>query len=229
LQRSRRRTIGLVIRDAGLLIRAPAWATRRQIEDAIQQKSRWIVSTLQAHHQRLDQLALQAEQWRAGGHIPYLGVRIELQLDGAGGLRYAGDPAAPAAQDRLILPLPLTADPGRIQERAQAWLQLRARDHLGQCLARFLVRAGQSINSWGLSGAQTRWGSCSSQRRIRLNWRLIHLDSALIDYVVAHEVAHLKELNHSPAFWREVERLYPEFQPARDRLKRHHPGTLPLF
>src|SRR5690606_41168747 len=142
--------------------------TRAQIEDAIRQKSAWIRDKLQDRDRRLEQLALQAGQWRAGGRIPYLGVALTLHLDGAGPARYDGDPAAPAACDRLLLPLPETADAERIQERAQAWLQARARIDFEHRLQRCLERAGRTITGWSLSSAQGRWGSCSSQGRIRL-------------------------------------------------------------
>ncbi len=229
LRWARRTTIGLHIRDTGLAIQAPAWATRAQIEDAIRHKAAWIRDKLRDRDRRLELLALQAGQWCAGGRIPYLGVAIELRLDGARSARYEGDPDTPAAGDRLFLPLPDTADTSRIQERAQAWLQTRARIDFEIRLRRCLDQAEQSIAGWGLSSAQGRWGSCTSQRRIRLNWRLIHFAPALIDYVVAHEVAHLKEMNHSPAFWREVERLCPDFWTARDTLRRQPPDTLPLI
>jgi len=229
LRRARRKTIGLHVRDTGVAIQAPAWATRAQIEDAIRHKADWIREKLQDRDRRLEQLALQAGQWRPGGRIPYLGVAIELRLDGARPVRYEGDPDSPAAGDRLFLPLPDAADASRIQERAQAWLQERARIDFGVRLNRCLERAGRSIAGWGLSSAQGRWGSCTSQGRIRLNWRLIHFAPALIDYVIAHEVAHLKEMNHGPAFWREVERLCPDFRAARDTLRRQPPDTLPLI
>ncbi|MGB6242868.1 MAG: SprT family zinc-dependent metalloprotease [Castellaniella sp.] len=229
LRRSRRRTIGLTIRDARLLIQAPSWASRTQIEEAIHEKSRWIRDKLKSSQERLALLALQDTQWRAGGRIPYLGVMIELQLDGARDAWFDGDSRHPATGDCLHLPLPADSEGTRIQERAQAWLQARATEDFEHRLQRVLDRAGQQIHGWGLSGAQGRWGSCTSQRRILLNWRLIHLPAALIDYVVAHEVAHLKEMNHSPAFWREVERLHPDFKQARDALAQHHPASLPLF
>lgn len=229
LRRARRKTIGLHIRDTGLAIQAPAWATRAQIEEAIRHKTAWIRSKLADRDRRLEQLALQASQWRHGGRIPYLGVAIELRLDGAQAARYEGDPAAPADGDRLFLPLPEGADAGRIQERAQAWLQTRARTDFDARLRRCLAQAGQTIAGWGLSSAQGRWGSCTSSRRIRLNWRLIHFAPSLIDYVIAHEVAHLKEMNHGPGFWREVERLCPDFRAARDTLRRQPPDTLPLI
>ena len=79
-----------------------------------------------------------------------------------------------------------------------------------------------------LSNARTRWGSCSSRSGIRLHWRLVHLSPALIDYVVAHEVAHLVEMNHSPRFWAVVERLYPDWREARAALRRAA-ATLPVI
>jgi predicted metal-dependent hydrolase len=229
LRRSRRKTIGLTIRDARLLIQAPTWATRRQIEEVIQEKSRWIRDKLKINQERMALLALQDSQWRPGGRIPYLGIMIELRLDGSREARFEGDPRSPQAGSLLFLPLPDGADDGRIQERAQAWLQEQARRDFDVRLQHSLALAGQRIDRWALSAAQGRWGSCTSQRRIRLNWRLIHLPPALIDYVIAHEVAHLKEMNHGPAFWREVERLCPDFKSARDALARHHPASLPLF
>lgn len=229
LRRSHRRSIGLTIRDAHLLIQAPSWASQSQIETAIHTKADWIERKLQAAQQRLEVLAVQPAQWRKGGHIPFLGVMIELALDSTRVLRFSGNPASPQHHDQLFLPLPDNAGPSRIQERAQAWLQERACLDFDLRLQATLAQAGQTIQDWRLSNAQGRWGSCTSTRRIHLNWRLIHLPPALIDYVVAHEVAHLAEMNHSPAFWRQVERLYPDFKQARDALAQHHPGSLPLF
>ena len=89
-------------------------------------------------------------------------------------------------------------------------------------------RALVSFSGWGLSGAKGRWGSCSSDRRIRLNWRLIHLDTALIDYVIAHELAHLDEMNHSARFWKRVGEIYPDYESARRVLKGVYIPTLPF-
>lgn len=228
LRRSRRRSIGLVVRDAGLMIQAPTWASRQQIEDTITHKARWIRTKMREHAQRLRQLALQASQWREGGHIPYLGVPITLHLDGSCSIAYTGDAAAPAAGDTLSLPLPDDAAADRIQECAQAWLQSRALLDFEVRLQRCLERAGQPAAPWSLSSAHSRWGSCSSQRHIRLNWRLIHLAPTLIEYVTAHEVAHLRHMNHGPDFWREVTHLYPDPHAARARLAHLAPGALNL-
>ncbi|HEX7387407.1 MAG TPA: SprT family zinc-dependent metalloprotease [Castellaniella sp.] len=229
LRRSRRKSVGLVVRDSGLLIQAPTWATQQQIDEVIVQKARWIHEKLRKRDQRLEQITQQASQWRDGGHIPYLGKRIHLQLDGSRSARYEGNLLAPTEDDHLYLPLPLDADAERIRERAQAWLQTRARKVFEDRLKHYLELSGEVMNGWSLSSAQGRWGSCTSSRHIRLNWRLIHFSIPLIDYVVAHEVAHLRHMNHSAAFWREVDHLYPNSGRARDILAQHTPQTQPLF
>ena len=144
----------------------------------------------------------------------------------------------PAVRDQLIVmhfdgPVPIDRlhgpNPSRCIVPAGGLHLVPGGLDFGVRLNRCLERAGRSIAGWGLSSAQGRWGSCTSQGRIRLNWRLIHFAPALIDYVIAHEVAHLKEMNHGPAFWREVERLCPDFRAARDTLRRQPPDTLPLI
>lgn len=229
LRRSRRKTIGLMIHDDGLQVQAPSWSTLQQIEDVLREKSPWIIRKLQERTQNLRLLALQENPWRIGGRIPYLGVQIGLQIDGAQAAHYQGEIDAPNPSDILCLPLPGDALPDRIRESAYSWLQQRAQIDFAQRLDHYLALAGQSIQGWRLSSASGRWGSCSSARRIMLNWRLIHFEPTIIDYVVAHEVAHLRIMNHGPKFWRELGRLYPDFKRARDTLRQHQPATLPLI
>jgi len=150
--------------------------------------------------------------------VQYLGQTIRLSL-GARDLAFAGALAAPQAGDALHLPLPLDAEPARVRDAAHGWLQHQAKTWFDARLRFFLSQAGQTIQRWRLSGAATRWGSCSSAGTIMLNWRLIHFAPAIIDYVIAHEVAHLREMNHSQAFWHEVERLLPGFETHRAALK----------
>jgi predicted metal-dependent hydrolase len=110
---------------------------------------------------------------------------------------------------------------------AQAWLQGRARNWFQDRLNHFLRKTGLSITKWRLSSAGTRWGSCSSDGNIMLNWRLIHFSPMVIDYVIAHELAHLREMNHSRDFWNEVEQLYPDYLSAKQILKQFSPDGVP--
>ena len=265
LLRSRRRSIGFVIGDDGLRVTAPNWVTLTQVDEAVREKARWILSKLRDWHARRERLAMSHTRWQAGGELPYLGRRIVLQpgsppaeTDGAaahpasgsragvsamaspgGGSRrgaprgnqavYAGEPNAPQDGDTLWLVLPQEADHTRIRDSAQAWLQHRAAAWFEARLQVFLARSGLAIKRWRLSSATTRWGSCTSDGHIMLNWRLIHFAPGIIDYVIAHELAHLREMNHSRDFWAEVEQILPDFQAARDALRRHDPADVPLL
>ena len=230
LLRSRRRTIGFVIADDGLRVTAPNWVTLTQVDDAVREKARWILAKLRDWQARREQLALTHTRWQAGGDLPYLGKRIVLGLASDRRQTFlSGDPQAPQDGDTLWLPLPADADQARVRDTAQAWLQQRAGDWFGARLGHFLQLTGLKIRRWRLSSAATRWGSCTSDGNIMLNWRLIHFAPAIIDYVIAHELAHLREMNHSQDFWAEVGNILPGFEDAKNQLRRHDPGTLPRF
>lgn len=230
LRRSRRRSIGFVITDDGLRVTAPTWVTLTQIDEAVREKARWILSKLRDWHARRERLAMASTRWQAGGELPYLGKRIVLNLSpDAHQARFTGDVDSPRDGDLLRLPLPHDAEDSRIRDAAQAWLQQRARAVFGVRLAHFLQMTGLKIRRWRLSAAATRWGSCTSDGNIMLNWRLIHFAPAIIDYVIAHELAHLREMNHSPDFWAEVGQILPGFEEAKRMLRQHDPTTLPQF
>ena len=110
----------------------------------------------------------------------------------------------------------------------QAWLQSEARRVFGERIERFADRISSRYAGWTLSSARSQWGSCTHDGRVRLSWRLIHFSLPVIDYVVAHELAHLEELNHSPRFWRAVSQLLPGFETARDEIRRVDMAALPM-
>jgi predicted metal-dependent hydrolase len=116
----------------------------------------------------------------------------------------------------LTLCLRSPDDAGRVLEKA---LRERARELFLARLAHYAALLGVAMPRLTLSAARTRWGSCSLKTGVRLNWRLIHFPLPVIDYVVAHELAHLREMNHSHRFWSIVEHLYPDYRAARDELK----------
>ncbi|WP_420956733.1 M48 family metallopeptidase [Burkholderia gladioli] len=224
LKRSARRTIGFAIDGSGLSITAPRWVTLTDIEAAIAEKRRWIFAKLAEWQTRIEQRALPQIDWKDGAQIPYLGKPVAITIASADGtLAYDAERAV------LALGLPAHADAQQIKDRVQGWLQGEAKRIFGERLPVYAQKLGVSYRAYALSSASTRWGSCSSDGKIRLNWRLVHFPMSIVHYVVAHELAHLREMNHSPAFWQTVESIFPEFREARHTLKHHPPELLPAL
>jgi hypothetical protein len=225
LRRARRRTIGFQIDDRGLTVSAPRWVSLRDIESAIEEKERWIRSRLEQWQQWRAKRRLPKVHFADGGKLPFLGTEITLRL--RADLR-ANELAHAAGGEELRLALSADADEARVRDTVQSWLKEQAQRVLDERLLELSTRNGVKYASWALSSARSQWGSCAADGRIRLNWRLIHFSIPVIDYVVAHELAHLKELNHGPEFWRQVARLLPGFEAARDHIRNEDLSSLPL-
>jgi predicted metal-dependent hydrolase len=223
LRRARRRTIGFQIDDDGLTISAPRWVTVREIEAAIAEKSRWIGTKQREWQAWREKRRLPQVRFADGASLPYLGGSVTLRLRAE-----AGRTGLHEALDELHLALPQDAAEGQIRDAVQAWLQGEAARIFEERIARFGDRIGAKFSGWRLSSARSQWGSCTHDGRVRLNWRLVHFALPVIDYVVAHELAHLHELNHSPRFWKAVEQLLPGFEAARDAIKGVDMRSLPL-
>jgi predicted metal-dependent hydrolase len=115
----------------------------------------------------------------------------------------------------------IEAPAGREGPAIEALLKRLARDQLGAAVDRHSARLGRPARRITLRDTRSRWGSCSSDGNLMFSWRLIMAPSRVLDYVAAHEVAHLKHMDHSPAFWSAVEALFPNHRPERDWLRRH--------
>jgi predicted metal-dependent hydrolase len=213
LLRSARRTLALRIDDRGVSLLAPQHASASAIAQFVQHHAAWVARKLRQREQR--QVALQSARidWADGAVFPYLGQHLTLRLRGAPRLRF--DPA----RAELHLPLPPGSEAQRVRACVAAWMQQQARALFAARVAHYAARLGVRVAAVKLSAAATRWGSAKSDGSIRLHWRLLHFRPQLIDYVVAHEVAHLREMNHSPRFWAHVASLYPDYPQARSELR----------
>lgn len=225
LRRSARRSIGFLIADEGLRITAPRWVTLAQIEQAILEKQSWIFSKLREKQERLVRRAQPAMQWIDGARLPYLGGHLTLRLVEGRRLALSHD----AEQASLSISMPPDASEQQLKDKVRSWLQHEARQVFLSRLPVFAERLGVQYQSMHLSSANTRWGSCTAQGKIRLNWRLIHFSPEIIDYVVAHELSHLREMNHSPKFWATVASALPEYERAKRALRTHAAADLPHF
>ena len=221
LRRSRRRSIGFVVGPEGLAVNAPRWVGVGEIEAALREKSAWILRKLHEQRERGRRLEAARVDWRDGTEIPFLGAPVTVVLDGR-----ATGAVLNADTRRLHLGLPPTAEPAQIRDVVQSWLQRQARRIFEERCGLFAQRLNVRMKRLSLSSAATRWGSASADGAIRLNWRLVHFALPVIDYVVTHELAHLREMNHSPAFWDVVRSAMPDFETVRGTLRDE---VLPVF
>ncbi|MDP3227725.1 MAG: SprT family zinc-dependent metalloprotease [Acidovorax sp.] len=231
LQRARRRTIGFTVGADGLAVRAPSWVTLGAVDAALREKSDWILRKLTEARDRQQRMEGGRIVWADGAVLPYLGEPLTVVLDpshgfaGKGGALVvsaeqgtSGEPGVPGAQ-HLHIGLPHSANPAQIRDAVQAWLMRDARRHFTTRLDHFAPLLGVRWASLRLSSANTRWGSAKADGSIRLNWRLLHYRPAIIDYVVAHELAHLRVMDHSPHFWDTVATVVPDYAQLRSRLR----------
>jgi predicted metal-dependent hydrolase len=226
-RRAKRRTIGMVIGPDGLEVSAPRWVTVGEIESTLHEKAEWIVRKLvemQEHQRRLGEARI---QWRDGVVLRYLGASLKVVLDSSAALKKNSAQLETLGSESpasfvLRIGLPITASPEQIRDATQAWLMRRAKELFAERLDYFAPRLGVAWKRLSLSSASTRWGTASADGAIRLNWRLIHHKLDVIDYVVAHELSHLKVMDHSPQFWDTVKSVMPDY-PERRRVLRDEP------
>jgi predicted metal-dependent hydrolase len=229
LKRVRRRTIGFIVGPEGLSVNAPKWVGITEIEAGVREKGAWILRKLREQQERSQRLAEAKVDWRDGTTIPFLGETVIVVLDAraTGAVLNTNADALPGVP-RLTLHvgLPQHAAPEQIRDAVQSWLQRQARRVFEERIQHFAAQLRVTCTRLSLSSAQTRWGSASADGSIRLNWRLIHFAMPSIDYVVAHELAHLRHMDHSPRFWDVVRSVLPDYEQARGSLK---DGVVPVF
>ena len=206
---TRRRTLGLRIDRSGLTVHVPGRLPQGAVEAMLQDKSGWIARKLAEIRPSPPAL-----EWRDGAMLRYLGGNITLALR-----QDAKNRAVTLEGSRLYVALPNPNEAARVQHKVLKWYARQARADFSRRLALLAARLGVDAPVFYLSNAKTRWGSCNARGEIRLNWRLIQAPPHIIHYVVAHELAHLKEMNHSPKFWTWVEKLCPNYIATRKALK----------
>ncbi|KXS33548.1 MAG: Uncharacterized protein AWT59_0268 [Candidatus Gallionella acididurans] len=211
LKRSgKRRSIGLRIDDRGLTVSMPLRASEKWLHSVLQDKAGWVVEKLEGWQARAPVEIL----WRDGGTIDYLGEVLVLRV-----LQSLFVSPLERRGNELWVFVDGVGDVASIEQKVSSWYREEAQRLFEQragIYARLLNVAPSAIK---LTAARSQWGSCTAEGTVRLNVQLIKLPLRLIDYVVAHELAHLRELNHSAAFWRLVESVCPDYARLRSELK----------
>ena len=213
--RRRRRTLGITVDAHGLRVAAPRRAPWREIEGFLRDKERWILRKLDEWARMPRGIPLHGA---SGELVPLFGVPHVLEL--GHGRRHVE-----SRDGRIVLTVPKRSRPAHV---LVTWLKHEALGAFRPRVAHFAATLGRQPPRVTLSNARTQWGVCTEDGAIRLCWRLVHLEPALTDYVIAHEVAHLVEMNHSRRFWTLLTRLYPHWREARERLELAA-ATLPIL
>jgi predicted metal-dependent hydrolase len=213
-QSTRIRGIRLEIRvETGLTVVVPAKFTRQQVQDILNEKARWILRHLRGG--KPVQMPLFRKEVGHGDRIPYMGKSIEVVIaqDGQKNrhIEFNGD--------RLIIPMP--GKGSSIDYVLEKWYRGQARLVFTQKADLHKEKMGLRYHLIMIRGQRTRWGSCSPSGNITLNWKLMLAPEIIIDYVIIHELAHLRHMNHSQKFWQFVERYCPRWKEYRKWLSKH--------
>jgi len=204
-----RRYILRITADGAIRVTIPRGGSAREARAFAEAQRDWLAR--QAN--RRPEPPLLPLEWTEGTQVLYHGTWLALDIvnfDGRSAARLGG----------LVVPIPdSTID--NVRPHVEAALRRQARQALSARTTTLAARHGFSPSRITIRGQRSRWGSCSPRGTISLNWRLIHAPQSVQDYLIIHELCHLKELNHSPRFWRKVAALCPAHRESEAWLRRH--------
>lgn len=216
LMRCRRKTIGMRVSSEGLTVRIPMQESLSWVESVLQKRADWIVTKLDEWKNRKPS----RPAWAEGAIFPLLGEPWQVTVTAGAVQMVQASENARRKDEQLNLSLPSEVAAEQIESAVMKWYRQHALTCFTERIGLYSRKLGIALPQLRLSNARTLWGSCNSRGIIRLNWRLIQKPLELVDYVVAHELSHLIEMNHSKAFWETVASVYPGYAAARKKLRR---------
>ncbi|EKE84509.1 M48 family metallopeptidase [Idiomarina xiamenensis] len=210
----RRRNLAIQVRQGEVRVLAPQRLSTAHIEQFVQSKQAWIRGHLQRQQQQQARLALR--NWCDGETLQWLGQPLRLTL--SSGMPSSCQASANELQVRLS---PRVKNrQAQTQKRVEDWYKAQAQQWLDSFAAHWQQQAAAwQPQQWQVASFTAKWGCCTANGRLRLNWRLWLAPEWVVRYVVIHELCHLRHFNHSRAFWRLVEQLEPDYRDAERWLK----------
>lgn len=216
VKRSARRTLSIEVRRGEVIVRTPQRASRACVRELVADKAPWVERQLQRQRQQL--ASIPEYSYAPGCCLPYLDGELQL-------VHGWGSPAgASLVGERLQLLLSRRSRrPVREQARALVvdWYRSRALSVLRDKSEALAAQLGLSVTSVAVKNTRSKWGHCTADGRLQYNWQILLAPEGVVDYLVAHEVCHLRHHNHSAAFWALVDSVCPDYRQQRDWLKRY--------
>lgn len=217
---SDRRTIALKItRNGEVVVRIPLGLPLQAARELVQAKKGWIYT----HVAKSRELARQKEQfqWKEGAFVPVFGKSRTLCLEPDYGKKSF---LVKLKERELVISGPVEKQGGEKEQRlveavVKAWYKKEAKQYLQEKVSRLAGKMKVDYGRIGIRDQVSRWGSCSGKGNLNFNWRLVLLPEGLTDYVVVHELAHRRHMNHSKSFWNTVEEEMPDYRERRKALK----------
>jgi predicted metal-dependent hydrolase len=197
-------------RDGSLLARVPEGSSVEAIQKAIDSKMRWILRQ-RAEIYKLD-ISADPKKFVDGENFLYLGVVYPLSVDGADGAQLVFD------GDKFILS---KEHQSQARDVFVGWYRERAERHISERVHRYSRQYNIPFSKICITNAERRWGSCNTKGILRFSWRLAMAPQDVIDYVIVHELMHIKHMNHSRAYWQEVIAAMPDFKERKRWLFRN--------
>ena len=207
VRRRGRRGVGLKVDENGLTVSAPVTMPVGRIEALVRESEAWVLKKIDQWRSRRAPVI----EWIDGARLPFLGGGLTLRLALAGRSRAQRIEGEVHACVR-------STDATEVRRTVVAWYKREALAYLHERVTALSHAARLEPPRLMLSSALARWGSCNTRREVRLAWRLVKAPAELVDYVICHELAHLRHMDHSPRFWAEVERQCPDYKRLRARL-----------
>jgi len=205
LTRSKRRTVALYVRDGVVEVRAPLKVPKRDIDEFVASKQKWIADKLAQSAKRVN--LRNNFSLTYGDTVTYRGKQYEIAESSRIGV----------SDNYFYVRADLT--PEQIKADCVKIYKILAQSDLNEKVRDFAAIMGVTPTAVRINGANTRWGSCSAKKSLNFSWRLIMADDDVIDYVVVHELAHITEMNHSSRFWAVVSGVLPDYRERQKRLK----------
>ena len=207
----RSKTADIRVEDGAVSVVVPLNTPAEKIDQLLVTKRRWIKEKIALQQEATP---VRAKRYVSGEAFSYLGRNYRLKVE-------AGNFApVKLVNGRLVVTVPGGAQqPHVIRNALVRWYKRQAEQKLQEKVTRYAPMVGAHPAGVGVRSFKSRWGSCTAKGAVEFNWQIMMAPTRMVDYVVVHELCHLIRHDHSQAFWREVERVMPDYQQCRDWLR----------